>query len=294
MKGPDFLCIGAIKSGTTWLYENLRRHPDVWLPPIKELRYFNEPEYNLRARLFGEEDAKRYEYWRTQLRSSLRNERTLRRPHHLLWYLNFFFVPRGPRWYASLFLPAAGRVTGDITPLYAPLPEKQIAFVRQHFPHLRIVYVLRDPVDRAWSHILLRCVSLVGWDPRRLTEALVRETIRRREMDDGWLWQNGRYSENLARWERYFPPEQLRVVFYDDLRREPDEFFRGIQRFLGVDEIAPPAARRFNASPERLALPADLERRFSEVYLGELSALEQRFGGVTRDWLARAQTVVGA
>src|ERR1700749_4313420 len=43
---PDFLCIGAQKAGTTWLDSNLRRHPDVWLPPLKELHYFNSVHIN--------------------------------------------------------------------------------------------------------------------------------------------------------------------------------------------------------------------------------------------------------
>src|SRR5689334_15761196 len=39
--GPDFLCVGAQKAGTGWLYEQLRSHPDFWMPPVKELHYFD-------------------------------------------------------------------------------------------------------------------------------------------------------------------------------------------------------------------------------------------------------------
>src|SRR3954454_14322487 len=39
--GPDFLCVGAQKAGTGWLYEQLRFHPDFWMPPVKELHYFD-------------------------------------------------------------------------------------------------------------------------------------------------------------------------------------------------------------------------------------------------------------
>ena len=39
--GPTFICIGAQKAGTTWLYENLSRHPDVVMPPMKEIHYFD-------------------------------------------------------------------------------------------------------------------------------------------------------------------------------------------------------------------------------------------------------------
>ncbi len=41
---PDFLCIGAQRSGTTWLHHNLRQHPEIWMPPLKELHYFDEME----------------------------------------------------------------------------------------------------------------------------------------------------------------------------------------------------------------------------------------------------------
>src|SRR6478735_11126174 len=40
-RGPDFLCIGAPKTGTTWLYKHLSRHPEIWIPPVKELHYFD-------------------------------------------------------------------------------------------------------------------------------------------------------------------------------------------------------------------------------------------------------------
>tara|TARA_B110000908_G_C10132609_1_gene392946 strand:- start:747 stop:938 length:192 start_codon:yes stop_codon:yes gene_type:complete len=53
MKNPDFICIGAPKTVTTWLYENLKKHPDVELPYIKELHFFDEIERNVRTNLFA-------------------------------------------------------------------------------------------------------------------------------------------------------------------------------------------------------------------------------------------------
>jgi hypothetical protein len=51
---PNFLGIGAQKSGTTWLHDNLARHPQVWLPPVKEIHYFDRPDLSLGSRLFGD------------------------------------------------------------------------------------------------------------------------------------------------------------------------------------------------------------------------------------------------
>ncbi len=50
---PDFLGIGAQKSGTTWLYQNLAAHPQVWMPPVKELHYLDHKPQSLPVRLMS-------------------------------------------------------------------------------------------------------------------------------------------------------------------------------------------------------------------------------------------------
>ncbi|MGF1538239.1 MAG: sulfotransferase, partial [Elainellaceae cyanobacterium] len=150
MPRPDFICIGAIKSGTTWLHYNLQSHPEIWLPHIKELRYFNEPEYNILGRLFGK-NKKRYEYWRMQVHFFLKDKRAWLNPNHVRWHLNYFLWPRSPQWYASLFDLGKGKITGDVTPLYASMPESNIAALKQDFPQTKIIYILRSPVERTWS-----------------------------------------------------------------------------------------------------------------------------------------------
>lgn len=295
MACPDFICIGAIKSGTTWLHYNLQQHPEVWLPPIKELRYFNEPEYNLPGRLFGK-DKKRYEYWRMQMKIFLHRKRYWLQPDYVKWHLNYFLVPRSSQWYQSLFASGKGQVAGDITPLYAPIAESQIAAIKKDFPDLKIIYILRNPIDRTWSHILLRCVSLVGWKPENLTEAFVRSVVIDRDLKDPWLFANGYYSENLNRWEKYFPAEQIFVGFYDDLKKNPRQFFEAVCQFLQIKENLTSQTKmletRYNQKPIHLAIPLDIEKRFSGIFWEELQRLEKRFGGATSGWLHRAKRVL--
>lgn len=289
----DFICIGAIKSGTTWLHYNLQNHPEIWLPPIKELRYFNEPEYNLGARLFGR-DKKRYEYWRMQVRQFLHDKRSWLDLARVRWYFNYFLMPRSSHWYTSLFSQgkSRGKVTGDITPLYAPMPESNIEAISKHFPQIRIIYILRNPIERTWSHILLRCVSLVDWKPENLTEEIVRKTVFTRDLKDEWLWANGKYTKNISRWEKYFGREQMLIEFYDNLKQEPKEFLKNIYQFIGVEDTdfakLELVEARFNKKPIHLKIPPDIEKIFSEYYLEELEELEKQFGGVTSAWLNRA------
>src|SRR5262245_32667341 len=124
MDAPHFLCIGAHKSGTTWLYENLRQHPAVWLPPVKELHFFdglpNMPKIaqrlndEIKARIAGSADA-------DAVRLDFLRKFVLDQPKDLAWY-------------RSLFSSAGERVCGDITPAYAVLAPGVVARIRAAMP----------------------------------------------------------------------------------------------------------------------------------------------------------------
>jgi len=114
---PTFICVGAGKAGTTWLWEMLRRHPDVYLPDVKEIHYFNDIAYE---------------------GSDVRNPNH-RRP--VEWYLRFFARAR------------PGQVCGEISPSYLwsrTAPDAIHAFD----PEMRILVMLRDPVARLFSSYL--------------------------------------------------------------------------------------------------------------------------------------------
>src|SRR3954454_22181194 len=73
ISGPDFLCIGAQKAGTGWLYEQLRSHPDFWMPPMKELHYFDRlaapnDSSETRSLPFARKDKERFEIARQRAR----------------------------------------------------------------------------------------------------------------------------------------------------------------------------------------------------------------------------------
>ena len=92
-KGPDFLVIGAQRAGTTWLHRVLRQHPSLWLPPVKELHYFD-----------------RLETKRTILDPKERRRVGLKRLLSLdPWLINYWLRARSDEWYARLFRDAKGR-----------------------------------------------------------------------------------------------------------------------------------------------------------------------------------------
>src|SRR4029453_6631672 len=132
--GPDFLCIGVHKGGTTWLYQQLDSHPDFWMPPLKELHYLDQLS-------------------RVQRSSSPRcrddrDRRFLQSINSLSAnpYLDF-------EHYARLFEPKGALLSGDISPNYSTLTSEVIRRVVTHFPKLKVIFLARDPVERVWSHL---------------------------------------------------------------------------------------------------------------------------------------------
>lgn len=65
---PNFLCIGGQRSGTTWLHANLNKHPEIWLPPVKEILYFNEKENGYSPNLLNRFLDSRSMFWRSFLK----------------------------------------------------------------------------------------------------------------------------------------------------------------------------------------------------------------------------------
>ncbi|TMP95486.1 MAG: sulfotransferase domain-containing protein [Verrucomicrobia bacterium] len=112
---PDFLCVGAQKGGTTWLYQQLDAHPDFWMPPRKELHYFDELSRTKRAFPPRRRDAR--DLWFLERIASLSARSYIDLDN-----------------YARLFEPKASLLSGDITPAYSMLNDEIIQRIVDHFP----------------------------------------------------------------------------------------------------------------------------------------------------------------
>ena len=290
---PDFLGIGVVRGGTTWLWRNLALHPGVWLPPVKEINYFNRlyPIRNVpAARAFGR---------RSLLRERIENLR-LRRlgrylghltPSRVLWQWRFHRGTPDPRWYADLFRGAAGRLTGDITPHYSAIVEEGVRHAAALLPQGRVVLILRDPVERDWSHARLH-LSRHGRRPL--------SAVSQRELMDFFADPHtrarGDYPPMLRSWGAAFPPSRFLVAYFDDIQERPRARMREICLFLGLDDG--PAAlpgdleQAVNAAPPS-GIPPGIRRHLCELHLPALEWLAEGGDGPPRRWLERARAVLG-
>lgn len=199
---PNFLIIGAAKSGTTSLYNYLHQHPDVYVSPNKEPRFFAfegetfEPEHRVHSSTV----------------TTLKEYKTL-----------FEGVTHE-------------KAIGEASPSYLA-NAKSIERIKHYVPDARLVAILRNPVERAYSHFLH--AVLHDLEPK---EATFEQALRNEVIEfDGYVRHRpyidmGFYGRQLEPYIESFPSAQLHVFLFDELRADPTSVAQELYRFLGVDE----------------------------------------------------------
>jgi hypothetical protein len=259
--------VGAQKAGTSWLYHQLTLHPDFWMPPIKELHYFDTLSR-----------VKRYNPPRCK---DERDQWFLARLAELSALPSIELET-----YTQLFAPKAALLSGDISPSYSALNDEVIERVVNYFPNLKVIFLARDPVERAWSQLSMgvRLGIISRFDA---TDA---EEVIRNLLNPGVLTRS-HPSKAIARWKRYIHPEYFRVYFFDDLQKDPAELRRSILFFLGGDPDKPSGRLKPDAnndtSRDKPRLTAKVRARMAQFFEQELKACASQLGGAAKNWPAR-------
>jgi hypothetical protein len=257
LRFPDFLCIGAQKAGTTWLDANLRRHPGIWMPWIKELQYFNDvhiPAHRAWTRqhrlAHGERAAARVRRWVQAAGSDAAAVDRIQ----AMWG-----EAVSDEWYGRIFAHArADQVCGEVTPDYSLLPPEGIAHVKRLNPRMKIIFLMRDPVERCWSH--LRMLARGREDFDYLAAARSAEVVARAD-----------YPGILRAWRAAFAEEQLVTAWIEDVAQEPEAWLRRVMAFLGCEWLPRAAAMARDRVHVGIELdPPAAVRRILEDRLGRI------------------------
>lgn len=216
---PDFLIIGAAKSSTTSLYFFLQQHPKVYMPVVKEPFFFT----------FMGQDMNQFHY-----------EGPMKAKQTTITDLAE---------YQKLFLTApADSRSGEASTLY--LYDKDTpAHIKQHIPEVKMIAILRNPIDRAYSHFQhFRRDRLEPLSNFR--QAILDEPRRMRE---NWFMSYfyvdaGFYGRQIKNYLEFFPKNQLKVFLYEDMS-DPQKLVREIFKFIEVEDSVPLATdATFNRS----------------------------------------------
>lgn len=283
---PSFLVIGAQKSGTTWLDKNMRVHPQIWLPPEKEIHYFDLPRIPFIFCLFAPRRSERH-WVLKRLQRARRKAKA--NPQHASWYRRSYLAPRSDHWYASLFTPENGQIAGEVAPQYAPINAKKIAKIHRLMPSLKIIYLLRNPMERMWSQVAMYHSEKFGYDGVQTVDMqhLINFIRNSKHL------AHSQYTHNLQRWEKYYAPEQIFIGFYEEICETPGQLLKNIFEFLEIevsDQHISDMATQKVFSRDYPPLPGSIAREIAQQLIGEIEALHGRFNNNhTAQWLASAQ-----
>lgn len=210
-RAPDFFIVGHHKSGTTALYEMLKRHPQIYMPDLKEPKFF------------ASDMPARFEPPSTRV------------------------LPATLEEYLALFDAAApAQRMGEASPSYltSHAAAAQIARVQ---PAARIIAILREPASFIRS-LHLQLVQSGVETEKDLRKAIANELVVRQGRDIHRYTDNVHYVEQLRRYHAVFSPDQVLVIIYDDFRADNEATVRRVLRFLGVDDAAPVEVLESNPS----------------------------------------------
>jgi hypothetical protein len=252
---PDFLIVGPQRTGTTWLHFHLRDHPEIMLTEPKELYFFS----NLKT-----PDRPRFQ------------------SNQLEWYLRFFHEPLwrvGLHHAHSLWRyrePYRPKIRGEATASYAALDRDVIQEISALRPELRVILMIRNPVDRAWSHAKKDLVRNRG----RAFEEVSEEEFKR-FFTDPYQLRCAQYAENIDNWSAHLQPGRLLVGLFDDIDSRPEALLLEVMSFLGVTSdrryVSSAIGEAVNPTPSS-QIPDRYRRFLEELLKDDIARLEQRFG----------------
>lgn len=231
MAMPDFVGIGAQKAGTTWLYDMLAQHPSVWLPPMKEVHFFDSLNITPERRAIREDHLGKVanRLARGKLVKGSEGDGQAK-ADHLRKIMQHGFLTK--EWYSAIFdFPdAKGRKTGEITPSYLELGEPELQTLAGMLTKTKFIMIIREPTSRTMSQLRM-ALARDGGDPfarKRGWEHYVErmKTISR-----------GNYDRAIPLWRKTVGEDRLLIRPFGMVRHTPGALLRDIEDFIGAEHF---------------------------------------------------------
>lgn len=201
---PNFLIIGVQKAGTSSIYEYLKQHPDVYMSPLKETNFL--------SRDWSLEDPRTQQQRNKQSRGSGRQA-----------------CIDSIEKYRELFDGVTTETAiGEASPNYLFRSQKAIAQIQKYVPDAKLIAILRNPVDRAYSDYLMHIREEIQGES-------LSQQIARYHQHQSFTILKGFYGQQLALYWQQLDPTKIKVYLYDDLCADSVGMMQDMYDFIGVD-----------------------------------------------------------
>lgn len=274
-----FLSVGAMKAGTTWLYDKLKQHPAIHFSPQKEVHFLSH-YYGHTNILALPKREKRARTAMRRLRAQEKDPKRMRRMRH--WYADYRAEPVDYAWFEKIMEAdhAEGRYLADFSNLNCFLTPDNWSDVKSNYvKHLRVLYIMRDPVARIWSHFKYHLQFSKHPAARAPDEDfdLFREVTGKQ-----WFWRNACYAESVSMLRKGLRPEEFRLLYFEDMISAPKQFLHDVELFLGLPRIeyVGELSKRKNPSVDK-PLPEEWQQHIMRRLEPEIARLKE--GGLWQD-----------
>ena len=243
MKFPDFIIIGETKCGTSSFYEDLVKHPNINISKGTgdTLNYENS---NI---LLGQKEIRFFDrHWR-----------------------------KGLDWYKDRFKDEKDKITGEASPtyMYRTLSMRRI---QKHIPNVKLIIMLRNPIDRVFSHFHHIKRIIKKWNTRYPTFETFIDTAHE---NDYYIIDKGIYATAIQRCYQMFKPKQIHIIRSEDFFKNPIDTYSETLNFLEIDNYTPLEFSHLRKSGFKSPLKTDTRKylyNFYKPYNEELYKLINR------------------
>lgn len=265
---PDIVCIGAQKAGTSWLHETLSTRPDVWVPPFKELHFFDHKFI---------EECRQWAPWHVkkgvkQARAYYQSQLNRHDDSYLEYLDRLVEKPfLNGTWYKFVFSRAGvHQKCLDVTPEYSCIPEDGVDFFRRFLPGVKIVYIIRHPMDRLKSQLRMTAF-------RR--KALPSSKVEWLDLlDFPALQTRGDYLNIVPRWDSHFSDDQLLYLPFGQIAADPVGFLRTVEEHCGLPPREYKKAHRRVHQTQSLEIPDFALKHLEDISAPQSKFIQERFG----------------
>lgn len=190
--------------------------------------------------------------------------------------------------YSSYFEKAEHMIKGEITPAYSTLPEFVIQQIHSHMPELKILFIMRNPVDRAWSKLKMALIN------RNIEIETLSENLMLQVLKDPLVTEKGKYSLIIRQWEKFFA-KNMKILFFESIINSPQELLTETFSFLGLDKNVDwslfPYKSVINSTTPHI-MPSSIKRELYSLYKDEILTIHEIFGNPVDSWVREMNTVL--